>query len=304
MAGFNAKTEIYEEITLLEKPALFTGARLDRSTVPEGLYAYDVRHDDLCQGIPCEVANYIMVNHWGTVLMAEPLDFGEDGRIFLEEDDWNYASIPSQTRGLVGRISYLGLNGEVYQTTNYTDMESLKRDSLQSSDCGEPIQITLFERPEDTESILKKESDWVKGLNPVTCRISYEFIKGDRADCRTAQDFLDTYAPNYWRDRLCEKLYEEQQTYRNWLLEQPSEEILSHAYTYAMREDIVVAAEDYSLLTESQAKALCQSLSPMNEIYSTFDKRDASNMEVIADCITCRGQELEQKPKVRTTHER
>lgn len=297
-------TETYEEITLLDKPALFTGARLDRNTVPEGLYAYDVRHDDLCQGIPCEVAKYIMVNHWGTVLMAEPLDLGEDGRIYLEEKDWNYASIPSQTRGLVGRISMLGLNGEVYQTTNYTDMESLKRDTLQSSDCGEPIQIILFERPGDAISILRRESDWVRELNPVTCRISYEFIENDREDCRTAQEFLETYAPYHWRDRLCEKLYEEQRTYRNWLLEQPPEEILNRAYTYAMREDIVVAAENYDLLTEPQAKALCQSLSPMNEIYSTFDKRDASNMDVIADCITCRGQELEQKPKARISHER
>ena len=53
---FNAMTEHYEEITVCGKPALFTGIRIRRDTVPDGLYAYDVRHDDECRGIACEIA--------------------------------------------------------------------------------------------------------------------------------------------------------------------------------------------------------------------------------------------------------
>ena len=49
---FNAMTEHYEEITVCGKPALFTSTRIKRDTVPDGLYAYDVRHDDECRGIP------------------------------------------------------------------------------------------------------------------------------------------------------------------------------------------------------------------------------------------------------------
>ena len=49
---FNAMTERYEEITVCGKPALFTGIRIKRDTIPDGLYAYDVRHDDECRGIP------------------------------------------------------------------------------------------------------------------------------------------------------------------------------------------------------------------------------------------------------------
>ena len=51
----DAMTEHYEEITVCGKPALFTSIRIKRDTVPEGLYAYDVRHDDECRGIPCEI---------------------------------------------------------------------------------------------------------------------------------------------------------------------------------------------------------------------------------------------------------
>ena len=71
---FNAMTEHYEEITVCGKPALFTSIRIKRDTVPDGLYTYDVRHDDECRGIPCEIAPFVMVNHWGTIIT-----------------DWNYA---------------------------------------------------------------------------------------------------------------------------------------------------------------------------------------------------------------------
>lgn len=52
----NAMTQRYEEITVCDKPALFTSVRIKRDSVPAGLYAYDVRHDDDCRGIPCEIA--------------------------------------------------------------------------------------------------------------------------------------------------------------------------------------------------------------------------------------------------------
>ena len=44
---FHAMAEPYEEITVCGKPALFTSIRIKRDTVPDGLYAYDIRHDCL-----------------------------------------------------------------------------------------------------------------------------------------------------------------------------------------------------------------------------------------------------------------
>lgn len=49
---FHAMTEHYEEITVCGKPALFTSIRIRRDTIPDGLYAYDVRHDDEWPGHP------------------------------------------------------------------------------------------------------------------------------------------------------------------------------------------------------------------------------------------------------------
>lgn len=91
---FNAMTEHYEEITVCGRPALFTGIRIKRDSVPAGLYAYDVQHDDECRGIPCEIAPFIMVNHWGTIILAEPLELPDDGRRYIDEEaDWNYSPL-------------------------------------------------------------------------------------------------------------------------------------------------------------------------------------------------------------------
>ena len=33
-----------------------------------------------------------MVNHWGTIILAEPLELPDDGRRYIDEEtDWNYA---------------------------------------------------------------------------------------------------------------------------------------------------------------------------------------------------------------------
>lgn len=88
----NAMNEYYEENTVLGQQALFTSVRLDRKTVPEGLFVYDVRHDDECQGIPCEIANKVLVNHWGTIVTAKPIDFHGNNYIFLKEGDFNYVT--------------------------------------------------------------------------------------------------------------------------------------------------------------------------------------------------------------------
>ena len=88
----NAQDENYELVMLDEFPVLFTNGRLDRKSIPEGLFCYDIRHDDECQGIACEVKPFVLVNHWGTILSKSeiPLENGS----YYPEDDLNYLGIP------------------------------------------------------------------------------------------------------------------------------------------------------------------------------------------------------------------
>lgn len=46
-------------------PCDFRDMRIDRSTVPEGRYLYEVADDDESQGDPSRIRKGIMVNFWG-----------------------------------------------------------------------------------------------------------------------------------------------------------------------------------------------------------------------------------------------
>ena len=77
--------EKLDVIEVLDRRALFSNGRLMPEQIPEGLYAYDLRHSD-DGGRFCSIEPKVGVNHGGTVLMRDILDFGESGYIPLDED--------------------------------------------------------------------------------------------------------------------------------------------------------------------------------------------------------------------------
>lgn len=90
MARYHAMSEEFEEVTILGKPALFTPIRIDRTTVPEGYYLYEVRHDDDCQGDAVQIARNIIVNHWGSLITRDEIHLPADGYLDIEPTDLNY----------------------------------------------------------------------------------------------------------------------------------------------------------------------------------------------------------------------
>jgi hypothetical protein len=91
MTGYNAMTEDFEEVTILDKPALFTSVRIDRSTVPQCYHVYGVRHDDDCQGDAVQIARNIYVNHWGSLITRDEIKI-PDGFLDIEPEDINYST--------------------------------------------------------------------------------------------------------------------------------------------------------------------------------------------------------------------
>ena len=90
MYGVNANEIDYEKLEFLGKTVLFSNVRIDRNTVPAGMYAYDLRHDDDGQGNICEVKPFIAVNHMGTILTDEPIPMSDGGCRFVNTDDYSY----------------------------------------------------------------------------------------------------------------------------------------------------------------------------------------------------------------------
>ena len=87
MSAVNASEISYEGFSIFDREALFTNYRIDRSTVPEGLYAYDLR--DECDGEICQLKSHVLVNHWGTILVREPFEGAAEG-IEVTPEDYSY----------------------------------------------------------------------------------------------------------------------------------------------------------------------------------------------------------------------
>ena len=90
-----------------------------------------------------------------------------------------------------------------------------------------------------------------------------------------------------WNTTLYRQMFTEQEQFRDWLLAQPPEEILNHAYEYVMREDILLSLE-HNDLTDAQAAALLASPAPLADVYKELDYVESSHMEEVWSCVVDR----------------
>ena len=171
----NLLNEELQEIEIFDKPGLFSNGRLRDEEVPEGLYRYDLRGSDYDPGQPITVEKTVVVNHAASVLMAEELDLGADGRLELGEDGLNFTGAELTVRefmeeqqqkrnGLIhGDSDHIAVEGHIAQ--RFRDLgldDSLVRPSyvVNVSPLQEKINKTIRNEPEveyhkDNEAFLK-----------------------------------------------------------------------------------------------------------------------------------------------------
>jgi len=94
---------------------------------------------------------------------------------------------------------------------------------------------------------------------------------------------------------LYQKMSAEQERFKAWLLAQSQEEILNHAYEYAVREDIVMAMETNSLASR-RAEAMLASPSPLADVFREWERKETSYMEnlweTVGECAREMGQRI------------
>ena len=77
-----------EEVQLVRVKGIecqFTDMRIDRDTVPEGKFMYEVAGDDDCGDEPVRVKKGILVNFFGTLISDVELPLDEEGVLWVEE---------------------------------------------------------------------------------------------------------------------------------------------------------------------------------------------------------------------------
>ena len=96
LLSYDARRLSYDGFELFGKEVLFTQARVDRDTLPKGIYAYDLRHGD-DDGVPCMLEKRVVVNHFGTVLTNKPFRLSKDGYQIIGADDYSFSGQPECT---------------------------------------------------------------------------------------------------------------------------------------------------------------------------------------------------------------
>ena len=97
----DATKEVFEKVTVLGLPMIFTCLRVDKDTVPKGMYMYEVRNDDDQQGDPVQIGRWIAVNHWGTIISNRPVELEPSPAVnnayrdIDPKNDWNYEGATS-----------------------------------------------------------------------------------------------------------------------------------------------------------------------------------------------------------------
>lgn len=82
---------------------------------------------------------------------------------------------------------------------------------------------------------------------------------------------------------LYDKMAAEQERFKHGLLGMTAEEVLDHAYEYAMRQDILMKMEELDL-SAPEAAALLKSPFPLADIYEDFREREG-HMDLVRECI-------------------
>lgn len=98
---------------------------------------------------------------------------------------------------------------------------------------------------------------------------------------------------------LYNRMFEEQEHYRNWLLSLPPEEILFHAFSYSVREDILMTQEENNFSIE-KCKALLESPTPLADMKRAYDKTETNYMDDIRSIMENHANDVieENKKKI------
>lgn len=80
--------EKFSKVQVCGTKCEFSDMRIDRSSIPEGKYLYEVAGDDEGGMEPVRIKLGILVNFFGTLISDVPLPLGKDGVLWINSSDY------------------------------------------------------------------------------------------------------------------------------------------------------------------------------------------------------------------------
>ncbi len=117
----------FESFMVGDVPALFVDLRIEKDTVPEGYYMYQIRHDD--NGDFATIENQVIVNFAGTLITRTVLNIPDSGLILSD----GYGADNGTTWGFVNHFSEFGDSFAYNPATNMWEFVPKKTDAPATS---------------------------------------------------------------------------------------------------------------------------------------------------------------------------
>lgn len=214
MEKIDVGEELFDEIELIGRTGLFTELLVDKHTIPDGVYCYELRHGD-DDSFPTELEENVSVNYFGAVLMTEKLELDKDGKLPIGYEDFRYTGeqmfLPQLMEKnavmceIVGEeiMKFLNANGNSFEMSEeeavllngyingHGYIVGHKEGKLYRGDlCKEYNSITWEETTID--DLVDSASEW-----------NYELIQKAKADMENSADFADFESKQSRYEKLC-----------------------------------------------------------------------------------------------------
>lgn len=102
---------------------------------------------------------------------------------------------------------------------------------------------------------------------------------------------------------LYTKMRHEFESFRNFLMGQPAEEILRSAYEFATKEDILYCVQENEF-SDKQCKALMKLEKPLDAVFQHYEKHGRSRMPDLYDAIEGKANVLMREEFLKRRHSR
>ena len=95
--------------------------------------------------------------------------------------------------------------------------------------------------------------------------------------------------------KLYEKMSQENEVFLAEMKTQSPDEIISHAYEIACRDNLLMLFEDETSLSERQLAVLTEFEHPLSQLYTDWLSRDTDEMDAFRDSIACCADDILRK---------
>lgn len=192
------------EVEIKGHYGVFTELRVDKSTIPEGVNCYELRHGD-DDSYPAALEENVRVDYFGAVLMTDKMELGNDGYVALTFDDFgytgeelsmseyraNYGEEPEMFSAAAELVEFMDTNDMLFHLSEQEAEVLLSylngNDFILGQKEGKLFRGNLDYAQGET----RWQEDTIDDVVDSVCQWNYDLVQRAREETEHPRDFID-----------------------------------------------------------------------------------------------------------------